>query len=780
MKYKINDPINFIYFSQIASQCNKPLTVEVSNNIVSQEMALKHLFFPLFELPTNKNNFNSIINQAVSDFTPQPISTASAQHNSLHMKTNQNSNSSNAKCQNFDTSQLKDALSQIEGLKKALDVSTKEKEKLKSEIQKLKNELEASSGKVIQGTPSILIPQTTISDEKYEIQRLKSEILQKREELSLFRHGNPNAEIISKDKMIDLLQKRILELEKNKTIIDELKSKLEDFERKDQNGDVMNAKIEELSEMMLNFKATIKAKDDHINQLEKGIIDLKQKISNLSHTQRRMTVLKGSQNLEQALPPIPPSEKINSAADESQNSFPIPPPDDVPIKFSYNHFENNNNENKYQDLQRKSNSFIPIFWSKVPNIIAYNSFWKSINEIDVNINESEIESLFRYQDDLINSPKIPTPSKVFDKVSRTMNLIDPKHIKSTNILLSRLSKSVDEICYLIQNLSQQLTEDEILDLSSFSPTEDEKVAILSFEGDSSNLCNAEYFYYKILRIELLDEHLEFLRLRNNFPKILYDIELQTKLINNALISLITSPTFKHLLALILKIGNFVNVGTTRCQAYGFNADLLLILDEIKTNNPQFSLQNYVAQNFDIDSLENELFRPLSNCLSLDFKEIDKKKKSIEKSILMIQQSLRDAEKLIPNGYVLYSEWVKFYDKDKEKRVDEANKNFVIVEEKYLNVSKAFGKDNLPVCEFFRIFVDFIDLLTKRDKINIPKHVSKANNQINIPNISISNENESNRGVLDNLMKSLAAGPPGLRKMSFSKKSREALQDTSGK
>jgi hypothetical protein len=67
------------------------------------------------------------------------------------------------------------------------------------------------------------------------------------------------------------------------------------------------------------------------------------------------------------------------------------------------------------------------------------------------------------------------------------------------------------------------------------------------------------------------------------------------LANEAAESVLNSDALKQLLALVLKLGNFINAGTFRANAFGFRIDSLNKMLDTKTADNSGSLLNYYAQ-----------------------------------------------------------------------------------------------------------------------------------------------------------------------------------------
>jgi len=117
----------------------------------------------------------------------------------------------------------------------------------------------------------------------------------------------------------------------------------------------------------------------------------------------------------------------------------------------------------------------------------------------------------------------------------------------------------------------------------------------SYDGDKTELANAEKYFMAISRIPMLCLRVSSLTYKTSFETKSKDLK---KSLSNLLqaINLITSDKrFHKLLEIILALGNYLNANTNRGQTYGFKLNSLAKIGDVKSpKNPSMSLLNYLA------------------------------------------------------------------------------------------------------------------------------------------------------------------------------------------
>merc|ERR1712046_278766 len=97
-----------------------------------------------------------------------------------------------------------------------------------------------------------------------------------------------------------------------------------------------------------------------------------------------------------------------------------------------------------------------------------------------------------------------------------------------------------------------------------------------------------------------------------------------------------SNALKDVLRVVVSMGNFVNGGTARGQAYGIKLNFLIKLDEVKSNVPRRSLIHFVAETVE---------RECPQSLNLR-EELDAVERNARNSLLDLEKDIKDLRALV--------------------------------------------------------------------------------------------------------------------------------------
>ncbi|KAH9509487.1 hypothetical protein Btru_046011 [Bulinus truncatus] len=107
----------------------------------------------------------------------------------------------------------------------------------------------------------------------------------------------------------------------------------------------------------------------------------------------------------------------------------------------------------------------------------------------------------------------------------------------------------------------------------------------------------EYLVTELSKVEHFRERLEFLRFKNKLQINLFEIDQQLRELHTACDEITTSLSLKHVLETVLAVGNYMNAGTERGQADGFNIDVLNTLKEIQDPSKQGNLLELIMRTY---------------------------------------------------------------------------------------------------------------------------------------------------------------------------------------
>jgi len=156
----------------------------------------------------------------------------------------------------------------------------------------------------------------------------------------------------------------------------------------------------------------------------------------------------------------------------------------------------------------------------------------------------------------------------------------------------------------ILELNEQLLSIENLNaLVNFCPQQEEIDLLAEYDGDKHQLGVPEKFFLEIMTIPLLEQRLKATVAKRNFSTKITTVTESLQAVHEAAQQVAKCSKLIQVFELILGIGNYLNGGTNRGQAYGFKLDALGKLADLRSNTGG-NLLNYVAKLADVKGIAN--------------------------------------------------------------------------------------------------------------------------------------------------------------------------------
>lgn len=225
-------------------------------------------------------------------------------------------------------------------------------------------------------------------------------------------------------------------------------------------------------------------------------------------------------------------------------------------------------DNEARGRQKK-----PLHWAKVPMNLVSNSFWPTLDENNVRLDEQEIDDLFGV--DVVERFQIAA-AEVRPEV------LPHKRKHNINILLANLKMSAEDIKDVVRRPTYKDMEAQTLQaLLLVCPTLEEEQLLaqnanIRNEVDRTDAFMMDLADLKGLRGKILcalsaktfnDEAVDVIRNMDTFAMIPVEV--------------MNSEKLSRVLESILALGNFLNSGTGRGGAHGFKLEALAMLSTVK-------------------------------------------------------------------------------------------------------------------------------------------------------------------------------------------------------
>mmetsp|Transcript_26457 Transcript_26457/g.37250 ORF Transcript_26457/g.37250 Transcript_26457/m.37250 type:complete len:1253 (+) Transcript_26457:69-3827(+) len=354
-------------------------------------------------------------------------------------------------------------------------------------------------------------------------------------------------------------------------------------------------------------------------------------------------------------------------------------------------------------------------WTKIPNNKIEGTIFTDVAKGELKLDFSEIEALF--------SKKVVEKKVVDEKPKKPLavTVIDGRRSQNVGIFLNTMKMQPSEIYNLIIRLDEKYLDlDTSLRLLDNTPNSDDISAIKNYleKGDASLLANVEKYFLQVDTIPMLKNRLRAVVFKLSFPSKVEDIQPVLIRVKEASKQVKKSKKLLKIIKVILLIGNFLNGGTARGDAFGFKINSLLKLVETKTYDNKSSLMHYLVKlvkekmpEEDMVGFEQEIPTVIeaakvnwSNTMS-ELAELKKNLKQVEADIKQIpkMEGVDDVfHKLMPKSIRKCA--IEF--DSLEDLMNEAQKDFE-------STAEAFGEaKQIPPEQFFESLSQFVQLFDK--------------------------------------------------------------------
>ncbi|KAL9974844.1 hypothetical protein ACROYT_G011940 [Oculina patagonica] len=254
----------------------------------------------------------------------------------------------------------------------------------------------------------------------------------------------------------------------------------------------------------------------------------------------------------------------------------------------------------------------PLFWTRIlisdetdgddlNNNKPKNSIWKHVTEMD--FNRKEFQKLFGRKTSKKSKCDRRSTLKDDDHFSHSKGqhaakLLDNSRSQTIGIIMSSLSCQLEDIRNAIYKMDTSVLDmDGLKALYDIRPRADEIELITKYQQENPNvlLDKPEEFLLQIHKMDHFAERLECWLYRNKFTETSTAIDRRLSAICEACSLLRTNEDVSFVLSIVLTLGNFMNGGTNRGQADGFQLSVLNKIKDVKTQDNETNLMKYIVQ-----------------------------------------------------------------------------------------------------------------------------------------------------------------------------------------
>ncbi|XP_068266491.1 formin-like protein 3 isoform X3 [Nyctibius grandis] len=352
---------------------------------------------------------------------------------------------------------------------------------------------------------------------------------------------------------------------------------------------------------------------------------------------------------------------------------------------------------------------LPVFnWTALkPNQISGTVFSelddeRVLEELDL----ERFEELFKTKAQGPALDLVCAKSKAAQKAATKVTLLEANRAKNLAITLRKAGRSAEEICRAIHTFDlATLPVDFVECLVRFVPTEAEAKALRRWERERKpleELADEDRFMLLFSKVERLPQRMAIMAFLGNFGETLQMLTPQLNAIIAASASVKSSQKLKHMLEIILALGNYMN-SSKRGAVYGFKLQSLDLLLDTKSTDRKMTLLHFIALTV------REKFPELATFWQeLHFVE-KAAAVSLENVLLDVKELGRGMELLRRECGLHESGVLRAFLAGSEGQLERLQRDARTAEDAYTAVVRYFGESpkTTPPSVFFPVFVRFI-------------------------------------------------------------------------
>lgn len=232
-----------------------------------------------------------------------------------------------------------------------------------------------------------------------------------------------------------------------------------------------------------------------------------------------------------------------------------------------------------------------------------------------------------------------------------LKVLDGKAAQNLLILLGGQYKhmSYEEIkLCLLRCDTNALSTNFFQQLMQYLPPPDQLKKLQEYKAKGEELSNAERFAATIGEIKRLGARLASLSFKITMPDLIQDVKPDIVAATAACEEVKNSKKFAKILELILLLGNYMNTGSKKEQAYGFEISFLTKLTNTKDQENKRTLLHYIAETAEKNFPDALTFYE-------DLSHVDKASRvsleTIQKTMRQMQSSLKNLESDLNNNKI---------------------------------------------------------------------------------------------------------------------------------
>ena len=299
---------------------------------------------------------------------------------------------------------------------------------------------------------------------------------------------------------------------------------------------------------------------------------------------------------DQRIPRPPPNMPGVKGEEESGDSrIPKPPPNVPGVKTSGGSREAPNKiKSAPAVLQKPSCKMRTLKWDKITERDIKKKTGTLWNQIDLNQFALDVETMSIVQEYYsVKEPQKTTSNKAKEKKEKT-SFLDQRAGMNISIFLKQFKH--ENLTKIIKEGNEcKVSLEQMKAFSKLLPEVSVVKQIRGYEGELSELAEADLFFFEFLKLESYEMRVHILTTKLDYSSEYEEIKPNLEKLEVSCKEIINNEFLKTIMGILLSLGNFLNHGSYAGSAAGFRISSLNKLNDTRANKPRMTLLNSLVE-----------------------------------------------------------------------------------------------------------------------------------------------------------------------------------------
>lgn len=332
------------------------------------------------------------------------------------------------------------------------------------------------------------------------------------------------------------------------------------------------------------------------------------------------------------------------------------------------------------------------------------TIWNELRDTDVKFDTAAFEEAFAAK-----AVAVKANGGVKKAADTKKQLLDPQRSQNVNIVTSGLQLKYTEVRQALLACDERiLDEKRITALIKCAPELEEIEVIQSFQGNVTELGNAEQFFKIVSDVPRLKLRLELMLFKHEFQVMTGELDSKLAIMEKAQKAINSSNSLKRVLEVVLALGNYLNGGTTKGEAYGFRLQTLTKLKQTKTMDNKHNLMHFLVTTIQTHYPQLQTFTEdllvLRDAADIELSQISSETNKLNSNANRLSNELQKPRSRGDK----FTDVMSSFKVVCEPRIQSLKSRLDGIRQASTGVASLFGEDpsKTPQEAVFRIFADF--------------------------------------------------------------------------